>query len=254
MVTSVALGLVISFEPHEADVMRRAPRAVSRPILDGFAIWRVIFVGVALLVLTLAAFFWMKSTGASDALARSVAVNTLVIGQIFYLLNSRFKTESSLSLSAHLGNPYLPLGIAAVIVLQLLFTYAPPFQRLFGTEAIPLDIWPRLLAGGFVFFLIVEAEKWVIRRFGCRPASQRAEAARSPGRRRRPRLRVWPGNGRRCWARLRSPASSPASSTPSGAAAPNGATRRPPAAPRHRRVRAARGLRAGLRQGRADAL
>jgi len=36
MVTSVALGLVISFEPHEADVMRRPPRAVDRPIVTGF--------------------------------------------------------------------------------------------------------------------------------------------------------------------------------------------------------------------------
>ena len=36
MVTSVALGLVISFEPHELDVMRRPPRAVDRPILDAF--------------------------------------------------------------------------------------------------------------------------------------------------------------------------------------------------------------------------
>ena len=34
MVTSVALGLVISFEPHELDVMQRPPRAVDRPILD----------------------------------------------------------------------------------------------------------------------------------------------------------------------------------------------------------------------------
>ena len=32
MVTSVALGLVISFEPHEIDVMQRPPRAVDRPI------------------------------------------------------------------------------------------------------------------------------------------------------------------------------------------------------------------------------
>ena len=51
MVTSVALGLVISFEPHELDVMRRPPRAVDRPILTGFGIWRVVFVGLALLAL-----------------------------------------------------------------------------------------------------------------------------------------------------------------------------------------------------------
>src|SRR5271167_3166412 len=57
MVTSVALGLVISFEPHELDVMRRRPRAVDRPILTGFGIWRVVFVGLALLTYTLCAFF-----------------------------------------------------------------------------------------------------------------------------------------------------------------------------------------------------
>ena len=35
MVTSVALGLVLCFEPHELDVMTRPPRAVDRPILTG---------------------------------------------------------------------------------------------------------------------------------------------------------------------------------------------------------------------------
>ena len=103
MVTSVALGLVISFEPHELDVMSRRPRAVDRPILTGFGIWRVAFVGLALLTYTLCAFFWMKSHGASDQLARTVAVNAITIGQVFYLLNSRFLLDSSLSIKAHLG-------------------------------------------------------------------------------------------------------------------------------------------------------
>ena len=163
MVTSVALGLVVSFEPHELDVMQRSPRAVDLPILDAFGIWRVVFVGLALLTLTLWAFFWMKQNGASDALARVVAVNALVIGQIFYLLNSRYKIGSSLSLKAHLDNKYLPLGIGAVVILQLLFTYAPPLQLLFETAAIPLRIWPWLLFGGLVFFFVVEAEKLIIR-------------------------------------------------------------------------------------------
>src|SRR6516165_1511830 len=126
MVTSVALALVLSFEPHELDVMRRPPRVVDRPILTGFGIWRILFVGVALLAYTLWAFFWMKSQGASDALARTVAVNAITIGQIFYLLNSRYLIDSSLSIKAHLGNKYLPLGVGAVVVLQMLFTYAPP--------------------------------------------------------------------------------------------------------------------------------
>jgi magnesium-transporting ATPase (P-type) len=163
MVTSVALGLVISFEPHEIDVMNRPPRAVSRPIVTGFGIWRIVFVGLALLAYTLLAFFWMKSHGTSDALARTVAVNAITIGQVFYLLNSRYLLDSSFSLTAHMGNKYLPLGIGAVVILQLLFTYAPPFQAMFGNEAIPLWVWPWLLAGGLLFFAVVEAEKLVIR-------------------------------------------------------------------------------------------
>ena len=120
MVTSVALGLVISFEPHELDVMQRLPRAVGLPILDAFGVWRVVF-----------------------------------------------------SLKAHLDNKYLPLGIGVVVILQLLFTYAPPFQVLFETDAIPLRVWPWLLLGGLVFFLVVEAEKLIIR---MRRSSHRATA------------------------------------------------------------------------------
>src|SRR5215467_8771332 len=61
LVTSVALGLVISFEPHETDVMGRLPRAVDRPLITGFALWRIIFVGAALVGYTLVAFFMMKA-------------------------------------------------------------------------------------------------------------------------------------------------------------------------------------------------
>lgn len=163
MVTSVCLALVISFEPHELDVMRRPPRAVNRPILTRFGVWRILFAGVALLAYTLAAFFWMKSQDASDALARTVAVNAITVGQVFYLLNSRYLIDSSLSIQAHLGNLYLPLGVGAVVVLQMLFTYAPPLQALFDTEAVPLRVWPWLLLGGFFFFLMVEGEKLILR-------------------------------------------------------------------------------------------
>jgi magnesium-transporting ATPase (P-type) len=106
-----------------------------------------------------------------------VAVNALVIGQVFYLLNSRYKVDSSLSLRAHLGNPYLGLGIGAVAILQALFTYAPPLQVLFETAPIPLGVWPWLLLGGLVFFLVVEGEKLVIR--SVRPGS-RARSGSSP--------------------------------------------------------------------------
>ena len=178
MVTSVALGLVISFEPHEEDVMRRPPRAVDRPIVTGFGVWRILFVGAALVVYTLAAFFWMKNYGASDGMARTAAVNAITLGQVFYLLNSRYLLDSSLSLRAHMGNPYLWYGIAAVVVLQLLFTYAPPFRAIFGNEPLPLWVWPFLIGGGILFFLVVELEKFIIR---SSPALRQAATQMSEG-------------------------------------------------------------------------
>jgi magnesium-transporting ATPase (P-type) len=164
MVTSVALGLIMSFEPHELDVMHRPPRAVDRPLLTPFALWRILVVSLGLMAFTLLAFFWMKSQGVSDALARTVAVNALVIGQAFYALNSRYLLDSSVSIQAHRGNPYLPYCYGILVVLQLLFTYAPPFQALFDTEAVPLRIWPWLVFGGLVFFFLVEAEKLILRK------------------------------------------------------------------------------------------
>ena len=158
MVTSVALGLVISFEPHELDVMNRMPRSVERPILTGFGIWRVVFVGLALLAYTLCAFFWMTSQGASDQLARTVAVNTITIGQVFYLLNSRYLLASSLAPTAHFGNRYLPLGIGAVVILQLLFTcpaVAAPIRQ-WSNPALGLAVAVRRRHR---IFLVVEAEK-----------------------------------------------------------------------------------------------
>jgi len=163
MVTSVALGLTISFEPHEADVMRRPPRAVDRALVTGFGIWRILFVGALLVLYTLAIFYRMKAHGASDPMARTAAVNAITLGQVFYLFNSRFLVDSSLSLRAHLGNPYSWYGAAAVVVLQLLFTYAPPFQAVFATEGLPLPVWGDLLAGAVLFFFLVEAEKLVVR-------------------------------------------------------------------------------------------
>jgi magnesium-transporting ATPase (P-type) len=163
MVTSVALGLVISFEPHETDVMLRPPRVVDRPIVTGFGIWRILFVGAALVIYTLAAFFWMKAEGAADGMARTAAVNAITLGQVFYLLNSRYLLDSSLSLGAHSGNPYLWYGIGAVVVLQVLFTYASPFHAIFGNESLPLWVWPWLVGGGILFFLVVELEKLAIR-------------------------------------------------------------------------------------------
>jgi hypothetical protein len=71
------------------------------------------------------------------------------------------------------------MGIAAVVVLQLLYTYAPPLQYVFETEGIPLHVWPWLFLGGLIFFFVVEIEKAIIRATRSRePAVEAAASAK----------------------------------------------------------------------------
>ncbi|MDP3834681.1 MAG: cation transporting ATPase C-terminal domain-containing protein, partial [Hydrogenophaga sp.] len=65
-----------------------------------------------------------------------------------------------------LGNRAALGSCAVIVVLQALFTFAPPAQALFGTAPPDTATWLLIatLAGGI--FLAVEAEKWLLRRRG----------------------------------------------------------------------------------------
>ena len=57
------------------------------------------------------------------------------------------------------SNKWIWGGIAAMIVAQLLFTYAPLMNRLFHTAPIGLVDWAHILAVGVVIYLVIGAEK-----------------------------------------------------------------------------------------------
>jgi magnesium-transporting ATPase (P-type) len=91
-------------------------------------------------------------------------VNTLVCGQAFYLFNSRFLREPSLSVSRLFTNPVAWLAVGVLALLQLLFVYAPWMHRLFGSTALEWRHWLVPLGIGFAVFLLVELEKAFFRR------------------------------------------------------------------------------------------
>ncbi|MFO7603198.1 MAG: cation-transporting P-type ATPase, partial [Gammaproteobacteria bacterium] len=97
MVTAVTLGLTLAFEPAEQDVMQRKPRRPTEPLFSRLIIWRIIFVSLILVSGTYGLFVWYREAGASLELARTVAVNTLVMFEIFYLFNARHFFASAMS-------------------------------------------------------------------------------------------------------------------------------------------------------------
>jgi magnesium-transporting ATPase (P-type) len=167
MVSAVTLGIAFAWEHAEGDLMRRAPRSPDEPLLTGFMIWRIGFVGMVLL-LGAGLLFYREQMRAptSLAFARTLAVNALVIGEIAYLLNARFFRAPSYTLQGLLGNRVVLLTIAFAIGLQLLFTYVPFMNHLFGTQPLDTASWLYCLGVGLTVFVLVEIEKSLLRRYG----------------------------------------------------------------------------------------
>jgi magnesium-transporting ATPase (P-type) len=164
MVTAVTLALALAFEPAESNVMRRPPRPPDASILDGVFLWRIVFVSLLIGGATIAVFLTQRQLELELEHARTMAVNTLVVGQIFYLFNSRFLGESSLRLASLFTNRVAWLAVGVLLALQLVFVYAPAMQVWFGTAPLTARDWLLPLAIGIAVFLLVELEKLVIRR------------------------------------------------------------------------------------------
>ncbi|WP_374344214.1 cation-transporting P-type ATPase [Azonexus sp.] len=159
MVTAVTLSLAIAFERPEPGLMSRPPRDPGEPLVNGFMLWRIAFVTVLLVATSFGIFLWESERGAELAVARTAAVNMLVVGQIFYLFNCRRLTASVLSGEGMLGNRHALQAIAALLVLQFAFTHLPFKQELFGTAGLDAAAWLRIGLAGFGLFLMVELEK-----------------------------------------------------------------------------------------------
>ena len=164
MITAVTLALAIAFERPEADIMRRPPRDPREPLLSGFLIWRIAFVSALLVAGSLGLFVWEQARGAGIEAARTVAVNALVVGEIVYLFNCRHLRGSVLHLEGLLGNRWVLVASGILLVFQMLFTYLPTVQALFGTAGLDASAWARIAMFGAVLFVIMEAEKAVVRK------------------------------------------------------------------------------------------
>jgi P-type Ca2+ transporter type 2C len=161
MVTAVTLALALSFEPMEQDVMKNPPRDPDASIIGGYFLFRIVYVSFVLGGAVIAVFLTLKNQY-DMATARTVAVNSLVAGQLFYLLNCR-------GLRSHpfgrhfFRNKAVLIACIALIILQAVFTYAPFMHSIFITTSITgsLLLYPLLVGVGV--FALVELEKWIAR-------------------------------------------------------------------------------------------
>lgn len=126
--------------------------------------WRIAFVSLLLVVGVTGLYLWELERGETVEAGRTLAVNALVMAEVFYLFNSRYILESVLSREGLTGNRYVLSAVAVLVALQALFTYWPPMQYLFGTAALDLAAWWRIAGLGVLVFVLVEMEKALVRR------------------------------------------------------------------------------------------
>jgi cation-transporting P-type ATPase F len=161
MMTATFLGLMLVFEPKEPGLMDRQPRDPREPILTHPLFMRTGLVTLILVAGAFGLFLWEQQiAGASIEQARTLVINTIVMVEIFYLLNCRSLSRSVRSLG-WFSNRWLLAGIAAMLLAQVAFTHLPVMNQWFQTAPIGLGGWLRVFGVGLAAFMIVGFEKWV---------------------------------------------------------------------------------------------
>jgi len=163
-ISAGCLGLILAFEPAEPDSMLRPPRGVGEGLLSKFLLWRVLLVSALFAVGAFGVFEWAIDRGADIAEARTMVVNAIVAMGIGYLFNVRYLRTASLTREGMLGTPAVIIGVGAVVLLQLAFTYLPIMNQIFETRPLSLVEIAVTAVAGAVLFVLLEVEKQLQRR------------------------------------------------------------------------------------------
>ena len=140
--------------------MERPPRRPQTPVITKEIAIRVGLVSLMLLMGAFGLFEWTLLHGRSLETARTVAVNMFVFGELFYLFNCRSLRYSMFRLGVF-SNRWLIIGVAVMALLQILFTYSPTMNQLFGSAPMARTEWLWVLGGGLTIYTVVGLEKWL---------------------------------------------------------------------------------------------
>jgi magnesium-transporting ATPase (P-type) len=145
--------------------MAQPPRPRDESLLRGFVVWRVVYVSLLFLAGIFGAWFWAMYNYDDAVVASTLAVNTLVAMEVFYLFAVRYLDTPSITLRGVLGTPVVLLAVFAVIVLQSLFTWVPWFQDTFASTALSPEALGFAVLAGVAVLVLLELETAIRRRF-----------------------------------------------------------------------------------------
>ncbi len=161
LVTDGLPGLFLSLEPGERDLMQRRPRHPKERIFAHGLGTHILWVGLLMGAVTLAAQAWAIGTG--HAHWQTIAFNVLCLSQMGHVWAIR--SERSFFRTNFFSNPALLGAVALTFGLQALVTFVPAFQRIFHTQGLTFEEFLVVTALSSVVFIGVEVEKLFSKRY-----------------------------------------------------------------------------------------
>lgn len=161
LVTDGLPGLALATEAKEPGVMQRPPRPPKESIF-AHGIWQhMIWCGLAIAGVTLAAQAWAINSGSENW--QTMVFTVLTLSQMGHVLAIRSERASLFDPNVP-GNRMLWGAVALTFVLQMAVIYVPLLNPLFHTAPLSWGELMLCLALSSVVFVLVEIEKALVRR------------------------------------------------------------------------------------------
>jgi Ca2+-transporting ATPase len=146
MVNSIAMTVPLAFEPKSERVMQQPPRNPNEPLLNRRLLKRILVISAFNWILIFGVFEWIKATTGNIDLARTMAIQALVAGRIFYLLSiSQLGSAIVNKLQGRIEQISdalaIGIGIACTVILQVIFSQWSLMNDLFYTAPLNVNQW-----------------------------------------------------------------------------------------------------------------
>lgn len=160
LVTDSLPALALASEPSEPDTMERLPRDPGESIFSKGLGIHVLWVGLFIGLLTIAAQWFAIDAGNKHW--QTIVFTLLCFCQLWHVMAIRSEKQSLFKMGL-LGNKQLLLAVTGTVMLQVAVIYIPFLNDFFHTQPLTFMELLTIFLVSSVVFWVVETEKWIKR-------------------------------------------------------------------------------------------
>ena len=157
LVTDSLPALALSVDPAQENIMKRKPRNSKQGFLTSGMVWRIIYQGIMIGSIPLAAYILGLRDG-GEILGQTMAFATLMFAQLIHVRNLHSNTRSSLAISPLKNKPLIG-AILASTGLALIVLLISPVRDAFRLTEMDGKHWIIVVLMSFIPILIVDLFK-----------------------------------------------------------------------------------------------